>query len=84
MVMSQGVLPTVGRIAGQYSVPIHRVLHVIRTRGIKPVGRAGAAHVYSEVDAERIGEELQRISERRSAAAMRPDGVDAPAVQNVA
>jgi len=54
-------IPTVGEIARRFGEPLHRIEYVIRSRGIKPLGRAGNARVFSELAVERIGEELRRI-----------------------
>jgi hypothetical protein len=54
--------PTVGEIARRVGAPVHKVEYVIRTRGIRPCGRAGNARVFSEVDVARISSELRRIA----------------------
>ncbi|MGB7158225.1 MAG: hypothetical protein WBD40_09185 [Tepidisphaeraceae bacterium] len=66
MAAAEVSFPTVGRIAEQFDVSVHQVLHVIRTRRIEPVGRAGVAHVYSDPAVKRIGDELRGIAERRA------------------
>ena len=48
--------------------PIHCVDYVIRTRGIKPIGRAGNANIYAETDIPYIASELRRIDEEREGA----------------
>jgi DNA-binding transcriptional MerR regulator len=67
MVATADPLPTVGTIAARAKVPVHRVLYVIESRGIRPVGRAGNARVFTEADALRIAGELRRIDEDRGA-----------------
>jgi hypothetical protein len=67
MNQSPPTVPTVGEIARREGVPIHRVEYLIRARGIRPVGRAGAAYIYSEVDADLITAELRRIRGEREA-----------------
>ena len=62
------LLWTVGTLARRYGEPLHRVEYVIKTRGIRPCGRAGNARVFSEEDAARIGDELRRISAQKEAA----------------
>jgi DNA-binding transcriptional MerR regulator len=52
---------TTGEIAIKYGVPVHRVLYLIRARGIEPVSRAGNSYVYDGADVERIGAELRRM-----------------------
>ena len=50
---------TVGTIARTAGADIHRVEYLIRSRGIRPVGRAGNARVFSDKDAERIALQLR-------------------------
>lgn len=57
---------TVGVIASRYSVPVHRVEYVIRTRSIAPAAMAGNARVFSEADETYIASELQRIDAERT------------------
>jgi hypothetical protein len=54
--------PTVGAIADRHDVKVHQVRHVIQTRKLRPVGRAGIAYIYSEADVDFIGHELRRIA----------------------
>ena len=56
---------TVGVIARQYGVPVHRVEYVIRSRNIKPASRAGSAYVFTEADVQFIGSELRRIDREK-------------------
>ena len=58
-------LPTVGEIARRTGKAVHCVDYVIRTRGIKPIGRAGHAKIYAESDVAFIASELRRIDEER-------------------
>ena len=58
---------TVGEIARRLGEPIHRVSYVINSRRIKPVGRAGNAHVYAEANVPYIATELHRITKDRTA-----------------
>jgi len=58
-------LNTVGVIARRSDSPIHRVNYVIRSRDIKPAGRAGGAYVFSESDVQYIQSELRRIADER-------------------
>jgi hypothetical protein len=62
MVESPPKLLTVGVIAERHGAKVHQVLHVIRTRGVEPIGTAGLAKIYSEADAGFIGSELRRIA----------------------
>ena len=57
--------PTVGEIARRLGEPVHRIEYVIRTRGLKPVSRAGHAGIYSEADVQYIASELRRIDAER-------------------
>jgi DNA-binding transcriptional MerR regulator len=56
-------VPTVGSIAHQLGVPIHRIRYVIESRGIEPSGWAGNARVFTDADVERIRAELARIDQ---------------------
>jgi hypothetical protein len=58
-------LPTVGEIARQTGKPVHCVEYIVRTRGIKPIGRAGHAKIYAESDVAFIASELRRIDQER-------------------
>jgi hypothetical protein len=60
---------TVGVIARQNGVPVHRVEYVIKSRDIQPASVAGNARIFSEADVEYIGAELRRINEEREGAA---------------
>lgn len=52
---------TVGEIARRTGRPLHRIEYVIRARKIRPSGKAGNAHVFTEADVELIAGELRRI-----------------------
>lgn len=54
-------LLTVGQIAKRIGVDTHRVAYVIRSRTIRPCGRAGIFRVFDEAAVRRIASELQRI-----------------------
>ena len=41
-------LLTSGELSRELGVPVHRVLYYLRSRGIRPVARAGNAKVYGE------------------------------------
>jgi hypothetical protein len=58
-------LPTIGSIAQECGVPLHRVAYVIDSRGIKPIGWAGNAKVFDAAAVQRIKSELRRIAEDR-------------------
>jgi DNA-binding transcriptional MerR regulator len=59
-------VPTVGEIARRLGVPVHRVVYVIESRGIRPAGRAGTARIFSEADVAYIASELRRIKEDKA------------------
>lgn len=59
---------SVGDIARQHDVSLHRVLYVIRSRDIRPAGMVGNVRVFTVADADRIGSELRRIDEERGVA----------------
>lgn len=62
------ILPTIGVISKQLGVPAHRVEYVIVSRGIKPVGRAGNARVFSASAVGLIKDELAKIDSERGVA----------------
>jgi len=57
---SQGTLKTIGDIARDRGVSIHRVEYLVRARGIRPAGRAGIIRLFDEAAAAEIGQELRR------------------------
>jgi DNA-binding transcriptional MerR regulator len=61
----QTPMPTVGEIARRLGVPVHRVEYVVRSRNIRPGGRAGNCRVFTEEDVVRITAELRQIDARR-------------------
>jgi hypothetical protein len=67
--MSANVPPqlrTVGRIAAELSEPLHRVLHVLATRGhIRPAARAGTLRLYDRQAVAQVRYELNCIDARR-------------------
>ena len=60
---------TVGEIARQLGVKIHKVEYVVASRNIEPAGRAGNLRVFTEADVKHIQSELTRIEEDRLAGA---------------
>jgi hypothetical protein len=61
-------LRTPGVIARELSVPIHRVLHVLRTRHhIRPSARAGTLRLYDRRAVALVRHELNAIDARRCA-----------------
>ena len=59
-------VPTVGVIAQRLGEPLHRIEYVIRARGIRPVGKAGNAWIFSESDVQRIANELKQIDAEKA------------------
>lgn len=53
-------LSTVGIIADRLGVKVHRVAHVVKVLGIRPLGRAGRLRVFAEADIDRIASALGR------------------------
>jgi hypothetical protein len=51
-------MPTVGEIARRLGQPVHRIEYVLRSRQIRPTGRAGNSRVYSEEQVAQIEAEL--------------------------
>ena len=60
---------TVGKIAAEAGAPVHCVEYFIKSRAVKPCGRAGAMRVFAEADALFVVAAL-----RQRAALMRPEG----------
>jgi hypothetical protein len=60
-------LLTVGVIAQKIRRPIHRVEYIIRVRGIRPIGRAGNARVFSKAAVDQIRSELHQVWAHRYA-----------------
>ncbi|MCL4743294.1 MAG: hypothetical protein KJZ54_13950 [Phycisphaerales bacterium] len=59
-------LLTAGRIAEAVDEPLHRVLHVLQTRGhIKPAARAGTLRLYKRDAIAQVRHELNAIDARR-------------------
>ena len=59
-------LTTPGVIAVELSEPLHRVLHVLRTRQhIRPAARAGRLRLYSRSAVAMVRHELNTIDARR-------------------
>jgi len=57
---------TVGRIAAELGVPVHRVTYVLRTRPeIRPIARAGHARVYDAAAVDAVRRALRRIEAAR-------------------
>ena len=65
MTASAKPLLTVGVIAHRLSVPVHRVEYAIRSRNIRPRGRAGNARVFTEADLRRIVVSLHCTDQER-------------------
>jgi hypothetical protein len=60
-------LITPGVIASELSQPLHRVLHVLATRGhIRPSARAGTLRLYDRQAVAMVRHELNAIDARRS------------------
>ena len=65
MSISTPTMTTIGAIARRLGQPLHRVQYVVRTRQIRPCGRAGNVRVFPEETIEAVDAELQRIDERQ-------------------
>ena len=66
-VLEEPNLLTTGRLAMVLGEPLHRVLHVLRTREhIRPSARAGTLRLYSRDAVALIRHELNTIDARRS------------------
>lgn len=59
-------LRTPGRLAVELGVPLHRVLHVLRTRlHIRPAARAGTLRLYDAAAVAQVRHELNAQDARR-------------------
>ncbi len=54
-------LLTIGDIAKQAGEPIHRVIYIVRARGIAPVWRTGSLRLFDVAAVERIVSELKEV-----------------------
>ncbi len=61
-------LLTIGEIARRLGVERHHVQYVVRSRGIKPIGKAAKLRVFDETAVGVIGEALAAINSSRGAA----------------
>ena len=59
-------LRTPGVIAAELGAPLSRVLYILRTHNIRPIGRAGTLRLYDSTAVARVRHELKAISARRS------------------
>ena len=67
MLTTEPTLITPGVIAADLSEPLHRVLHVLRTRPhIQPAARAGRLRLYSRSAIAMVRHELNAIDAQRS------------------
>ncbi len=64
--MSEPQLITPGRIATDVDQPLHRVLHILRTRHhIRPAARAGTLRLYRREAIAQVRHELNVIDARQ-------------------
>ena len=67
MITAVPSLLTPGRLAADLGVPLHRVLHILRTRDhIRPRARAGRLRLYSRDTIALIRHELHAQDARRA------------------
>lgn len=62
---SRNVPVSIGTICDRFKEPLHRVRYAIESRGIKAVGRGGAANLYDEEQVAQVGKALREIREAR-------------------
>jgi hypothetical protein len=62
-------VPTVGAIARRLGQPMHRVEYVLRSRRLRPTGKAGNCRVFAEEDVQRVQSALAAIDRRKDGAA---------------
>lgn len=71
---------SIGAIAKELGEDFHRVRYAIETRGIKPISRAGNAHVYGDDAVKQIRAPLANIgTSRTKGAAAEPEVAQAGA-----
>ncbi len=63
-------LLTLGQIADRARLPIHRIDYFLRSRGIKPVARAGQLRVFGQAALDRVLAELGSATEPASQTAI--------------
>jgi len=66
--MNEPVLNTVGKIAADLHVPLHRVTHILKSRDISPAARAGRFRLYDRAAVQRIAVELRLQDANRKGA----------------
>ena len=71
--LSTTTVPTVGEIARRLGESLHRIEYVIRSRNIRPAGRAGHVRIFAEAEVAHIADELRRIDARQEPAASTDD-----------
>jgi DNA-binding transcriptional MerR regulator len=60
------LIPTITEISRRTGCGRDRVQYVIRSRGLRPVARAGGVRIFSEDQVELIASELRRIGLRQA------------------
>jgi hypothetical protein len=61
-------LRTPGVIAAELDAPLSRVLYVLRSRKIKPIGRAGVLRLYDRSAVDLVRDALREIDQRQGVA----------------
>jgi hypothetical protein len=59
-------LRTPGVIATELDAPLSRVLYVLRTRNINPIGRAGCLRLYDRPAVEAVRVALREMDQRQA------------------
>jgi hypothetical protein len=67
-------LRTPGVIAAELDAPLSRVLYVLRSRRIKPIGRAGVLRLYDRSAVDLVRDALHEIDQRQGAALPTTEG----------
>jgi hypothetical protein len=57
-------LRTAGVLAAEVPAPLGRVLYILRTRGIRPIGRAGTLRLYDATAVRAVREVIRQMDER--------------------
>jgi hypothetical protein len=56
-------LRTAGVLAAEINEPLGRVLYVLRTRGVQPIGRAGILRLYDAAAVETVREAIRQMDQ---------------------
>lgn len=55
---------TVGEMATEIGQPLHRILYIIKSRGVEPAARVGRVRAFNREQVRAIDQEIARIDRR--------------------